>query len=375
MASSRIEGLEMNASRLLEFEALDELGVSHRIDGTEAAVFANVAVMQEGVNRISQQREISVEDICTLNRMMLAGSDAAAYGGRLRERQNWIGGSGVNPLSAAYVPPRPEYVPALMNDLATFISTSDLPPLAVAAVAHAQLETIHPFVDGNGRTGRALLQAILRAAGLATSVTPPISLVIAADKQAYIAALAAFRTDDAQPHDSCSRGIDQLVMFFCDAASEACRRACVFDGVLEEILDTWRQEVRPRGNSAAALLLPKLLDNPVVSITSAARLTGRSYEAARGAVASLAKAGILHQNARNRKSSLYVAHDVIDAFTRYERSLATVGGDTAVERPAYPVPQRARGKQAVSSAELLANARKRHEDALGADAERRPRMS
>lgn len=368
MASSRIEGLEMNASRLLEFEALDELGVPHRVDGTEAAVLANVAAMQEGVARLSQKRTLAVEDICSLNRMMLDGSDVAEYGGKIRERQNWIGGSGVNPLSAVYVPPRPSYVPALMDDLVAFISSSELPPLAVAAVAHAQLETIHPFVDGNGRTGRALLQAILRAAGLAMVVTPPISLVMAADKQAYISALTSFRTDDAQGEEDRARGMNRLIAFFSEAASEACLRARAFENVLEGILDTWNQEVRPRANSAAALLLPKLLDNPVVSIASAARLTGRSYEAARGAVASLVAAGILRQNARNRKSDLYVAYDIVEAFTGYERSLATAGGDTAIERPAYPVPQRVRGKQVASSAELLADARRRHKSSQNGDA-------
>lgn len=361
MASSRIEGLEMRASRLLEFEALDELGVSHRVDGTEAAVLANVSAMQEGAAQLAEREKVTTQDICSINNMMLNGSDLAAFGGELRDRQNWVGGSDANPLRAAYVPPRPEYVPALMDDLAAFITKSELPPLAVAAVAHAQLETIHPFVDGNGRTGRALLQAILRRSGLATVVTPPISLVIAADKQAYIAALTAFRTEDTRGEDAKSQGIDQMISYVAQATSEACLRARAFDAVLDSILESWRASVRVRAKSAADLLLPKLLDNPVVSITSAARLTGRSYEAARGAVASLVQAGILEQSARNRKSDLYVARDVVNAFTSYERSLATVAGDTAVERPAYPVPQRAHGAHVASSAKLLAQARLRQQ--------------
>ena len=93
----------------------------------------------------------------------------------------------------------------------------------------------------------------------------------------------------------------------------------------------------PKGLS---LLIGKLLGNPVVSVASAARLTGRSQEAARLAIHSLEGAGILVQNAKNRKSGIYVAREVVDAFTEYERALATPGGDTAAAQPARPVPPR-----------------------------------
>lgn len=95
-----------------------------------------------------------------------------------------------------------------------------------------------------------------------------------------------------------------------------------------------------RAGSAADLLLPRLLGNPVVSIASTAQLTGRSNETARNAVRTLEQAGILVQRSRNRKSGLYVARDMVDAFTYFERALATPGGDTALEKPSRPVPQR-----------------------------------
>ena len=98
--------------------------------------------------------------------------------------------------------------------------------------------------------------------------------------------------------------------------------------------------MRPRAKSAAALLLEKLPGNPVVSVKSAARLTGRSYEAARLAVARLVKDGVLSQSSRNRKSGLYIAKDIFDAFTSCERSLLVLGGDTSVEKPWRSVPLR-----------------------------------
>lgn len=355
IASSKIEGLEMNARKLLEYEALDELGVSHRIDGTEAAVLANISAMQHGVEAAADTA-LTVESICAINRGLLAKTDMEQFGGVLRDHQNWIGGNNVNPLGAAYVPPKPEYVPALMQDLSDFINTSPLPPLAVAAIAHAQLETIHPFADGNGRTGRAIVHGILRKAQVVTRVIPPISLVLATDRSRYIANLAAYRTDDADPSRMSHDAINEWTEYFAWATLEACERAKGFEKSLADIEATWRERVRPRANSAADILLDRLLDNPVVSIESAARLTGRSYEAARNAVAALSDSGVLTQNARNRKSSLYVAQDVVSAFTRYERALATTSGNTADEKPGRPVPQRVNVQD---SAKALAEAKKR----------------
>lgn len=340
VASSKIEGLEMSVGRLLEYEALDELGVRHRLDGTEAAVLGNIAAMYQGIENAAGQNDFSVATICEINARLLAGTSMEAFGGALRDQQNWIGGNNVNPLGAAYVPPQPEYVPALMEDLAQFLNASALPPVAVAAIAHAQLETIHPFVDGNGRTGRALVHAVLRRAKLVTRSIPPVSLLLATDKDRYIANLFAYRTDGSDASRDPSEAVSDWVEYFSRMTSLACERARSFEDAMTDVQLVWRERLRPRANSSADILLARLIDNPVVSIESASRLTGRSYEAARNAVAALAEAGVLTQNARNKKSSLYVAQDVIDAFTRYERALATVEGDTSHERPARHVPQR-----------------------------------
>lgn len=342
VSSSRIEGLEMRADRLLEYEALDELGINHRVDATEAAVLANISAMQQAVTGVASHGEIDVDTICDVNRTLLEDTDLAACGGILRSTQNWIGGSSLNPLDAAYVPPKAEHIPVLMDDLARFINTSGLPPVAVAAVAHAQLETIHPFADGNGRTGRALVHMVLRQKGLAPAVVPPVSLVLAADKSRYIAELSTYRYDESDAGTSLNGCLCGWIEYFSNALSESCARAAEFESILSSIEQTWRERVNPRAGSAADVLLGKLVGNPVVSVTSAARLTGKSYEAARKAVGQLMDAGVLTQNARNRKSDLYVANDVIDAFTRYERSLATESGDTSVEKPGRPVPQRVR---------------------------------
>jgi len=108
--------------------------------------------------------------------------------GRWREQQVWIGGSRFGPHEADFIPPHHDRVPAAMADLAAFMARPDLPVLTQAAIAHAQFETIHPFPDGNGRVGRALVHSLLKAGGLARSVTVPVSAGLLGDTGTYFAA-------------------------------------------------------------------------------------------------------------------------------------------------------------------------------------------
>lgn len=343
VSSSRIEGLEMPAGKLLEYEELDRLGVGHRLDGAEAQILGNLHTLVDGLGRANAGEPLTVEEICELNRVLLVGTKLEGRGGAIRTEQNWIGGNRINPVGAAYVPPEPEVVPGLLEDLVAFVNRSELPPIATAAIAHAQLETIHPFADGNGRAGRALIHLVLKKGGTTRVTVPPISLLLATDRERYIANLSAFRFEGEGEADR-RAAVNGWVEYFARITYEACSRASQFEGTLRAVKEGWRERVSFREGSAGAQLLDMLLGTPVISIKTAQELTGRSYPAARGAVADLVEAGILKQNAKNRKSGIFVAGDVVEAFNAYERSLATVSGDTAVEKPKRPVPQRrARG--------------------------------
>ena len=118
-----------------------------------------------------------------------------ALGRGLREEQNWVGGPGWSPLRAAFVPPPEADVPRLVADLASFVTQTSGNPVVRAAIAHAQFETIHPFVDGNGRTGRALIHTILRRADALRNVLIPISTVFAGDTDSYVAGLVRYRAE------------------------------------------------------------------------------------------------------------------------------------------------------------------------------------
>src|SRR5204863_7533443 len=115
------------------------------------------------------------------------------HAGRIRSVQNWIGGSSFNPCSAAFVPPPPDHVEALLADLCAFVNDDSLPAVAQAAIAHAQFETIHPFRDGNGRAGRCLIHVVLRRRNVTPMLVPPISVVLATNARQYIAGLVDFR--------------------------------------------------------------------------------------------------------------------------------------------------------------------------------------
>lgn len=339
VSSSRIEGLEMPAGKLLEYEELDRLGVEHRLDSTEAQILGNLHTLVRGLACTDSGMPLTLDDICELNRTLLAKTRLENRGGAIRTEQNWISGNRINPVGAAYVPPVPEMVPILMDDLVSFINQSELPPIAIAAIAHAQLETIHPFVDGNGRAGRALIHLILKKGGTTRVTVPPISLLLATDRERYIANLSAFRYE-GNSEDDRHEAVSDWTEYFARMACEACLRASDFEKTLLRIKEAWRRKCSFRAGSTGAQLLDILLGTPAISIKTAQELTKKSYPSARLAVNELVGCGILRQNSKNRKSGIYVAEDVVDAFNAYERSLATVSGDTSAEKPRRHVPQR-----------------------------------
>jgi len=154
VASSRIEGLEVGPRRLLRAEAAQQLG-EQPSDVTANEVLANIDAMATAIADVSAGTPITLDHLLAFHRRLLTGTRLEEHAGQIRSEQNWIGGSDYNPCSAPFVPPPPELVAGLMDDLCQFCNDDSLPAVAQAALAHAQFETIHPFVDGNGRTGRA----------------------------------------------------------------------------------------------------------------------------------------------------------------------------------------------------------------------------
>ena len=340
VASSRIEGLEIGARRLLHAEA----GRSMRepsSDVTAIDVLGNIDAMLHGLERIAPGDEITVELLLEIHRRLLAGTRLEEHGGSFRTVQNWIGGSDYNPCSADFVPPPPELVEGLIGDLVAFCNGADLPPVAQAAVAHAQFETVHPFVDGNGRTGRAMIHLVLRRRGLAGRVLPPVSLVLATLARDYVGGLTATRYVGPPDSEEARAGVNRWIATFAAACTRAVADANDFERRAAELEAQWRERLgRVRASSATDLLLHRLAGAPVLTVESAASLIGRTYNPANEAIKRLVKAGILRQITIGRRNRAYEAPEIIDAFTDLERQLASPTGDTRTSSPARRVPRR-----------------------------------
>ena len=340
VASSRIEGLEVGARRLLRAQAAQELG-EQPSDVTAIEVLGNINAMSEAIQSISQGDPITVKHLLAFHHRLLTDTRLAAHAGVIRTEQNWIGGSAYNPCSASFVPPPHELVPGLLEDLCAFCSDDSLPAVAQAAIAHAQFETIHPFVDGNGRTGRALIHLVLRRRGLATRILPPISLVLATWSNDYVAGLQATRYRGPASSSAAHDGINLWVARFAAAARRAVDDASNFEATAQLLHRQWKAKFGSvRANSATDLLLRSLPGAPVITVSSAATLVGRSFKAVNDAIARLVDAGILQQINVGKRNRAFEAPEIIEAFTDLERQLASPEGDTRTSKPARRVPRR-----------------------------------
>lgn len=337
IASSQIEGLTVAHRRLLKYEAARMSGV-HLADATAQAVLGNVAAMQAAIDAADKPGPLTLDDLLAIHIALMSESDRPAWGGLLREEQNWIRGQ--TPCVAEFVPPPHEHVLRLMEDLCEFINSDDLPPLVQAAVAHAQFETIHAFLDGNGRAGRALIHVILRRRGLAPRYVPPISLALATAADQYVAGLTAFRFEGRPDSEAARAGITTWLEIAATATSRACQQAEQLATDLGQLRAFWRERVRPRRNSAAELLLDVLVRAPVVTAGTAAALVRRSTVAAGNAIDQLVDAGVLTQTTVGKRNRAFEALEVFDLLVDYERALASPTGDTLTEAPARPAPAR-----------------------------------
>ena len=342
VASSRIEGLEVGGRRLLRAQAARQLGEEPR-DVTAVEVLGNIEAMAWAVEAVPPGGAVSVEIVIEAHRRLLAGTRLAEHGGRIRTVQNWIGGSDYNPCAAAFVPPPHELVGELLSDLAAFLSDDSLPAVAQAAIAHAQFETIHPFVDGNGRTGRALIHLVLRRRGLAPRILPPVSLILATWPRDYVGGLSGTRYEGEPDSEEAHGGVNRWIALFASACRRAAEDAARFEEQVRALQDSWRERLGSvRRGSAADLLLHALPGAPLVTANTASDLVKRSFQATSQAIDRLVEAGVLTQVTVGRRNRVFEAPELIEAFTALERQLASPEGDTLVSEPVRRVPRRRR---------------------------------
>jgi len=239
--------------------------------------------------------------ILDAHRLLMEPEPYADEPGQLRSVQNWIGGSDYSPRGANFVPPQPDRVSDLMEDLLAFVERDDLPVMAQAAIAHAQFESIHPFIDGNGRIGRALLSAVLRRRGLTRVVTVPVASVMLADTATYFARLGDYRGGD----------VDALVGYVATGAVHASIAAQESARRLAELPKRWREMARPRAGSADEALIDGLLGTPIFNAETAQTLTGTIDTSTYRALGRLVEAGVLEMLADGARNRIWAARDVL----------------------------------------------------------------
>lgn len=339
VGSSQVEGLVISPRKL----ALADLDPALDATGRALEVVANIRALQEALRFGEEDGAITVDTLSNIHERLMAGTRDASLGGVIRTEQNWIGGT--TPVDAEFVPPPHTQVPGLLDDLCAYASGDAHPPLVQAAVAHAQFETIHPFADGNGRTGRALLQLILRRRGLCPRFVPPISLVLATWSKRYVEALTGTRVVGKAGDPNVAAGLEAWLELVAQAARLACRQAQTYDERIIALVDQWRSEVLTsvgplRADAAIWPLLELLPAAPLITAKTATALTGRSERAIDGAMAQLVEAGVLKQVGGRQRYRLFEAVGAFDLVTDAERALASPTGDTKHAKPARPVPHR-----------------------------------
>lgn len=318
IASSWIEGLRETPRNVV---AARLEGV-HGPGATSRTVLRNVEAMERSVTALVKQVWTD-EDVHTVHRSLLAPHSD----GRYRDRQVYIGGR--SPLSAQYVAPPASEVSAYMDDLLRFVNVAGDTPLVKAALVHAQFETIHPYEDGNGRTGRVLFHGVLARAAMVDQGVLPLSLVLRDDIDGYIGALTAFRHDG----DRSDEAREALLTFFMQAVLRA---ADIADETIAEVDRTvarWQPYVeRLRADSSVHRVIGLLTEQPVITQGYITERLGVTRATATNALAELEKVGILQRSGgRYKRQPVYQAGDVLALMDRF------VPGPPSVARPSTPL--------------------------------------
>lgn len=310
IASSKIEGLQVGVRQLAHSESKLETG--GRASSTVREVLGNIDAMQMAVDEAARVERIDPEHIIDIHSLLMATAPNAHVAGKIRVDQNWIGGNDYNPCGADFVPPPPDHVHEGLDDLCEAMASEEFSPLVQAALVHAQFETIHPFMDGNGRTGRALIHVVLRRRGLATHYVPPISVVLASDRDRYIAGLIAFREGD----------LERWLERFAVATARSAALAAGYLRAVEDLVDSWHDRLQggaaPRADAAAWAVIDLLPAHPVITTPVAIAATGRAKSAVHKAIEQLAGCGVLEPLSASKRNRAWEAVGLFDLLEGLE---------------------------------------------------------
>ncbi|RNL60397.1 Fic family protein [Nocardioides marmoriginsengisoli] len=298
VASSKIEHVEASVD--------DYARALHGITSNASAtsMVASTRALGDLIESVQDGAPIDLADLLRAHAVLMAEDPRErAYAGRVRDLQNWIEGSDHSPRNASYVPPPARTVVAYLDDLLRFANRTDIGVLTQAAITHAQFESIHPFTDGNGRIGRALINTVLRKRATTRRVVVPLASAIVARRQSYFDALGAYRDGDAGP----------IIESFATGSRIAAQESRATASRLAVMPEEWRTSAgRPRRGSAAAKILDGLLDNPVFSADEAAERAGGATSSVYAAIRTLHESGVIRPLTTRTRNQIWVAAALAD---------------------------------------------------------------
>lgn len=291
-ASSQIEHLTSSVRNV----ALAE--VSRDVPRNARLIMGNVAAMREA---LLLDGPLDLDAILAIHAALM-NRDGATFGGKIREEQVWVGGGPYSPHGALYVPPAASRVPDYLDDLVAFAARADLTPIVKAALLHAQLETIHPFIDGNGRTGRVLIHKILAGEGILSHATLPLSAGLLHNVGSYMDALTSYQQGDPLAV------IEQLV----EALEFAVSVGALTAKRMDETFASWFERIGERRGSSIYRLPELLSEQPVVSVSYVADGLGITTRAALTLVNRACEYGMLRPLGNRRRGDFYQSDEIID---------------------------------------------------------------
>ncbi|MEV8136165.1 Fic family protein [Microbacterium aurantiacum] len=296
VASSRIERVSASVEDFARALA------GQRSNSSAMSMVAASSALSTMIAAAGENGAITRDDILLAHRALMRDDPSEGpYAGSIRDSQNWIGGSDHSPRSALYVPPDHARVPELLDDLLAFANRDDLPTLAQATIAHAQFESIHPFGDGNGRTGRALIGAILRRRGVTSRTVVPVASGLLARRDEYFDALGSYRRGSVRP-------LLELMLRSTVVAAEEGR---VSVQRIARLPGRWEMQADARRGSMAARLIPAFFDNPVMGVAEIERIAGPVSPRLYSALDRLEGAGVVQEITGRKRDRVWAAVDLM----------------------------------------------------------------
>jgi len=305
LLSSQIEGTQSSLSDLLIFEN-DEMPFVSIEDVQEVSNY--VAAMTHGLKRLRDGFPLSLRLVREIHDVLLRkGRGSSKQPGEFRKTQNWVGGP--RPGNAAYVPPPPNEIAACLDNLESFLHDARTPVVVRAALAHVQFESIHPFLDGNGRVGRLLITLMLCAEGVLKEPMLYLSLYFKTRRPQYYDLLQSVR--DRGEWES---WIEFFLSGLIETANEAVATAREILGVFEQD----RTHIRSLGRPAASMLRVHdvLQRRPVIGVAVASRELKLSYPTIMKALTNLQQHNIVREITGRRRGRLFAYSRYLDILNR-----------------------------------------------------------